>query len=145
MEEERTIAEGRLLFKQGDPADDAFLIKQGSLKIIQEHEGNFTELGVIVKGEIVGEMALLSGGKAYSASAEATEEVLVDVVRGSVLKAKLETGDATMRNVIQGLINRLYNSNKKLIALQKDIAATKGEEDRREGARRELKGERRKA
>lgn len=105
---------GCTLFRQGDIAKAAYLIQMGKVKITMEHGGHSITLAEIGPGEIIGEMALLSGGKAHSATAETTEETYLIEIDGSQLNAKYETSDPTMKKIIFCLVNRLHNTNIKL-------------------------------
>ena len=58
------LAAGDALVRQGDDADSLFVILDGRLSVLLEHEGGerqqLTELGA---GDVVGEVALIAGGK----------------------------------------------------------------------------------
>ena len=102
---------GHTLFRQGQPASSAYLIQMGRIKITMEQDGRSIVLAEVGPGEIIGEMALLSGGKAHSATAELLEETYLLEIKGDLLNAKYETSDPTMKKIIYCLVNRLHNTN----------------------------------
>ncbi len=58
-----TLKSGRNLFRQGDPADAAYLVASGWLRAaVDSPDGGEQVLNEMGPGEIVGEMALLTGG-----------------------------------------------------------------------------------
>jgi predicted acylesterase/phospholipase RssA/CRP-like cAMP-binding protein len=67
------LAAGDALVRQGDDADSLFVILEGRLSVLFEHDGGerqqLTELGA---GDVVGEVALIAGGK-RSATVSAAE------------------------------------------------------------------------
>ena len=76
---------GSYLITQGQPARYAYLILQGKVFVYQEHQNSKTELGEVGAGEIVGEMALLTGGGEHSATVEILEDVHVIEIDSSTL------------------------------------------------------------
>lgn len=59
-----TIAEipaGTAVFRQGDPGDAAYLVLSGRLRVVRREDGQDEDLADVVRGEIVGELALLTG------------------------------------------------------------------------------------
>lgn len=70
----KVFQKGELIFSQGNPADTIFLIKEGSIKLAQVTEdGREVILGILGKGDIVGESALFQR-REHLASAIALEE-----------------------------------------------------------------------
>lgn len=55
------IAAGTLLFREGDPAPDAYVVVSGRLGVFVAAEGELIPVAQISPGEIVGEMSLISG------------------------------------------------------------------------------------
>ncbi len=68
-----TLDKGELLFRQGGPADAAYLLTQGSLQIATRIPGDeLTAISLVMPGEVVGEFALLDD-RPRSASVRALE------------------------------------------------------------------------
>ena len=101
----------KLVFKTGDPADFAYVIRSGTVEIFKIIDGKEVVLAEIKKGSIFGEMALITNDP-RSASArtgnESTELYLIDQNRIDLMMKKL---DPIMRSLVLFLIHRLRKSN----------------------------------
>lgn len=85
-----TLDKGDLLFRQGGPADAAYLVSRGSLQIATRIPGDeLTAISMVMPGEVVGEFALLDD-RPRSASVralEATEGLRIPRIRINALVA----------------------------------------------------------
>lgn len=79
---------GSLLFKEGQPSDTAYLIKQGRVAIFRVLKNKRVGLGVRGPGEMVGEMGMLTA-EPQAASAEALEYTEALVLDQSLLRTML--------------------------------------------------------
>ena len=70
------LAAGQILFKEGDDADSMYVVLSGRLRATREEEGLARLVGEITRGETVGEMALLTGGK-RSATVQAMRDCVL--------------------------------------------------------------------
>ncbi len=87
-----TMKKNKFLMKEGDKSDSLYVVANGSLRV-QEHGkgGADVTLGVVRAGEILGEMALLTG-EPRSASAVALEDTkLLQVSRIEFLALEAKT------------------------------------------------------
>lgn len=66
---------GTVVLRQGDPGDSVFIIEQGRIDIVDERSGG-RRIAVLEKGDVFGEMALLTG-EPRTATAIALEDVRV--------------------------------------------------------------------
>ena len=58
------LAAGEVLFRQGDVGEHVYVLLTGSLDVLLEHpDGSETTIDHLTSGAMVGEMAILSGGK----------------------------------------------------------------------------------
>jgi len=73
---EQTYPGGILLFAEGEPGNELYIIQDGSVKISKVVNNQEILLGVLRKGDIFGEMALLED-KPRTASAEIVEDCTV--------------------------------------------------------------------
>jgi CRP-like cAMP-binding protein len=79
---DRVMEEGRLrrfqpgdvIFREGDPGDAFYLIKEGSVRVTTAMSGDPVELATLKRGSVLGEVAVLTG-KPRTATAEAVTEV----------------------------------------------------------------------
>ena len=55
----RPIPAGEMLFEEGSPGTCAFIVLEGELEALKQVEDRQVLLGVVGKGELIGEMSLL--------------------------------------------------------------------------------------
>jgi rhodanese-related sulfurtransferase len=71
---------GAIIFRQGDPADNFYIVRSGKLRAFRSNEeGLETDIGVLGPGDIFGEVALLTGNL-RSGSVETLEETVLSVL-----------------------------------------------------------------
>ncbi|WP_421884204.1 cyclic nucleotide-binding domain-containing protein [Pacificispira sp.] len=105
--ERRVFGTGSILFKEGADGDEAFLIESGKVEIaMRGRNERRVALGVLGRGELVGEMALISGGPRI-ASAVALTDVSVIVIPRSDFEGRIAAMDPVMSRVLQTLTRKL--------------------------------------
>ncbi len=67
------LKKNQLLFKEGSPGRDMFLVHEGELKVFVRNRSQISLLGIITKGEYIGELTFFDG-RARSANVLATQE-----------------------------------------------------------------------
>ncbi|MDF1722543.1 MAG: EAL domain-containing protein [Minwuia sp.] len=107
----RDIAAGTLLFAEGDPGDDAYIIESGLIEIAIGTGDTRKLIASLGPGEIVGEMALIANAP-RSASALATVNTRLLVVRRGRLMKPIENADPVMRLMIQIIVERLSDASR---------------------------------
>jgi CRP-like cAMP-binding protein len=75
----REYPRDRMIFSEGEPGDELYIIRQGSVKITKIADGNEVLLAVLKPGDMFGEMALLES-KPRAACAITHEDSLLLVV-----------------------------------------------------------------
>ncbi len=76
----RTFKRGEVIFRQGDGAEgEAYLLHEGAVEVRRQVEGEERILGTLVKGDLLGEVALFRHGS-HSATAVAVEDVTLLVI-----------------------------------------------------------------
>lgn len=107
----RFLSTGDLIFKEGEKAECAFLVKRGKLRAFRTGIKK-TTLGIIEAGEFVGEMAYING-EPRSASVEALEESeLVEIPLGT-LDLLIFSKPAWAKALLKTLATRLRDANQK--------------------------------
>lgn len=108
---QRKIAQGGILYQQGDPGDSMAIVLSGVFKVyVVTARGREVVIGFISQGDAVGEIALFDSGK-RTATVEATEPSKVLLLRaGDVRNAIARDGGAALR-VIDMLCRRLRKTN----------------------------------
>lgn len=101
-----------MLFKQGDPPDEVYLIKSGKIEIFVNEGENKKRLNIITEGEFLGEMSIIDG-RPRSASAAALEDSTVIIIDRKTLLKQIEE-DPLLGALITNLVRRLREMDRKL-------------------------------
>ncbi len=99
------LTEGDTLFDEGDSADRAYVIADGELEILKESAERKVRIAVSGPGDVVGEMALLTG-EARNAGARAITPVKLIAIPRSCLEAVLSTSVEANRALFSVFIAR---------------------------------------
>lgn len=140
----RYYQRGDTFFRQGDPCDAVYLIKEGSIKLVHVTEdGKEVILQVVGKGEVLGEASLFRE-EAHLATAIVIEDARVCVVTRQRMEDAIRKSPDLALQVITSLGNRLYeaweqvtnlntgNTREKIINLLVRLASEHGEKYERE-------------
>jgi len=103
----RTYKKDTMLFCEGEPGDELFIIQKGSVKISKVIGDNEVLLAVLKVGDIFGEMALLEG-KPRAASASAYDECEVVVVNRANFEQMIKTQPQLIAKVTTLLADRIW-------------------------------------
>ena len=94
---------------QGDPGDEAYLVMSGEIEIVLADNGKERVLSVVKRGDVVGEMALLSHApRIASARVRVTAELIV--VPEEMFQARLDKlaeTDRVLRRILDVYTARL--------------------------------------
>lgn len=107
----RFLSVGDLLFREGEKAECAFLVKKGKLRAFRDG-GKKTTLGTIFAGEFLGEMAYIHN-EPRSATVEALEECELIEIPLSTLDLLIFTKPAWTKALLKTLCKRLHEANQK--------------------------------
>ena len=106
----RSFPAGEVLFREGDPGEEMYVIQTGRVRISQVFPSGERTLAVIGPGEFFGEMAILNG-KPRTATATALEALHALVIDGRTFEAMvLGNGEIAVR-MITRLARRLHSAN----------------------------------
>lgn len=106
----RHLSPGHVLFEQGDRADDAYQITQGSIRIETEAHGTVTVLAVLREGQILGEMALFDGGPRSARAVAGPHGARVRRLSREQFEAFLH--DPLLRELVRDMAQRLREADK---------------------------------
>ncbi|GED70843.1 hypothetical protein BRE01_45450 [Brevibacillus reuszeri] len=114
--ERRTIPVGTVLFSEGDPGDQLYVIKSGKLELFIDAQkgGAAQSISVLGEGDTLGEMAMLTG-EARSATAIAATDAELYVIDRETFDKLVEEQPSISAYFIRLLSNRLTSTNKQLL------------------------------
>ena len=106
----KKLHKGEHLFKEGDIAQEAYLIKSAYVSIWKTEDSQRVNLATKVEGEIIGEMALIDD-TTRSATVTAESDVEVEIITKVQLEAMLSNAPETLSAILHQLLESLRNSN----------------------------------
>jgi len=106
----KTFESGQVIFKEGDPGTEAYLIRTGYVAISKAEGSQMVELATRGPGEIMGEMALIDD-KPRSATVSAKTKVEAEVITRTDLKSMLSQAQEPLVTILHQLLVRLRDAN----------------------------------
>ena len=103
----RRLAAGEFVFAKGDEGDCAYLIEEGEVEVIDPETG--LAFGIVGKGEIFGEIALIDGHPRSATVRTARDTLLVEIKR-SLLEELLHDTNPIVRVLLKVILER-YRTN----------------------------------
>ncbi|HEY5961595.1 MAG TPA: Crp/Fnr family transcriptional regulator [Polyangiaceae bacterium] len=115
----REFAPGELLFSDGDPGTEAYLLQDGRVRLIKRLGAAERSLRILRPGDLFGESALLAGAS-RSATAVAVTAGSVLVIDQRTLEQILTSNPAVGLRVMQQLVRRLRDAEDQIEVLMLD-------------------------
>lgn len=109
----RVYPKDSMIFSEGQPGDELYIIQKGSVKIVKIVDNNEVLLAVLKQGDIFGEMALLES-KPRSANAVAYEDCTVLAVNRANFERMVGTQPQIVTRLTQLLAERIWFIYKQL-------------------------------
>ncbi len=97
---------GKVLFKQGEKGDSAYIVNSGAIGLYREAQGRKIPLATVRRGELFGEMAVIDGTPRM-ATAFTLEDSALMVIPIDVMLDKMKKADSFIRAIIHMLMNNL--------------------------------------
>lgn len=114
----KAYAKGQLLFQQGDPAAQFYIVLNGRVKLFRlTPDGDEAILGLFSQGECLAEVFLFMGER-YPASAEVLEAVRLLQVPSAPFKRRICNEPEIMSNFLAALSLHLHNLTVQVQQLQ---------------------------
>lgn len=107
---QKKLKKGDFLFKEGEIASEAYLIKNGYVSIWRTEDSKRVNLATKTEGEIIGEMALIDH-TTRSASVTAESDLEVEVITKEQLEDMLSKAPETLSVILHQLLESLRISN----------------------------------
>ena len=130
---------GETVFSKGDAGDCAYLIQEGLVEIIANHQGHEVHISSMGQGELFGEVALIDRQPRTASVRTLKKTVLIPISR-DLLQQLLERSDPILRHLLLVILDRfrknqsdpLANSNVEISELEHSHRnAIKGEATQR--------------
>ncbi len=102
---ERVLDAGEILFHEGDPGDNAYVVASGEIEILKLEDDREARLAMSGIGVVVGEMALLTGSE-RNATARAHSKARLIVIPRSVFDDVINSSATAMRAVFDVFLER---------------------------------------
>lgn len=115
---------GELLFSDGDPAAEAYLLQEGRVRLIKRVGAIERSLRVLRPGDLFGESALVAGA-ARSSTAVAATAGSVLVIDQRTLEQILSTHPVVGMRVMQQLVRRLRDAEDQIEVLMLEDSRSK--------------------
>jgi CRP-like cAMP-binding protein len=109
----RLLAAGDVLFREGDPGTEIYIVRSGRLRITRHDGRGEVELGIADAGKMVGEMAFIDQS-ARGATLTAIERTDLAVLDLESVRAALDAQPPWMRLMMQSLIGHLRETSAKV-------------------------------
>lgn len=109
--ERRVLKAGDTIFREGESGSSAYIVQAGEVTISKLIGGTDTELAVIGKGGVFGEMSLIDD-KPRMATAKAREAATIVTVTKSIFDEKLRGTDPFVRALLRILVETIRSSSK---------------------------------
>lgn len=107
------FSRGDVIFQEGDPGTEAFLIRSGSVVIHRTVGDEDVLLALLSPGEVFGEMALVTEGK-RTATATAAEDTEIVLLAKEAFLDHLTRGTPLLREVFGSMARRLEFTSRQL-------------------------------
>jgi CRP-like cAMP-binding protein len=105
----RRFSAGTVLFRDGDPASDAFLLQEGRVRLLKQAGRMERSLRVVRPGDLFGESALIRGAS-RSSTAVALDDVLTLAFDHATFEQVLATSPEVAGRVLSQLIRRMRDA-----------------------------------
>jgi hypothetical protein len=122
----RTYLKGEPVFTRGDVGSELFVVLDGEIRIHLDHEGREVTLARIGPSMVLGEMAVFDE-QPRSASAQASVDTTVRVLRRDKLRAVVHEHPEVLLEFVKNLSQRIRVMNEQLEAQETSVPAERDE------------------
>jgi len=121
----RVFPAGEVIFQEGQPGAQAYVVEYGRVAVFKTVHDQRVDLGVVVRGGIFGEMALIDD-QPRMASAVALEETACVVIGKERLHQQLHMAPDNVRLIVGGLLSNIRVMGSELAEAQVCLAVGEG-------------------
>lgn len=105
----QVLVKNEIIFRNGDAGDCAYLIEDGQVEIFIETEVGEQRVGLIGKGELFGEIALIDH-EPRTATARVVEKTILIPIPRQLVDNLLKKSDPILRHLLSVILERFRNS-----------------------------------
>jgi len=113
--------EGETILREGETGDDAFIICHGRARVIKNIRGQSIQINTLSEGDVFGELAIISNCPRSATVVAETELMVLRIEKDVFLNLMAQHPREVGLRVIQVIVNRLFQAEKKLYG--SDMAA----------------------
>lgn len=119
-----TFEAGEELFREGDPADGAYIIEEGDVDVLTGRDDRMVKVGTLGKSDLFGEMALIMN-ETRTATIRATSHLKVLKIDADVfLRLVTEDPDAAL-SVMRSLSEKIARLTERYQELQQHVSGSR--------------------
>lgn len=107
------LPKGTMLFRQGDPGEEMFVIARGRVRLTLLHEDHEKEVDLLGPGDFFGELSLLSGAP-RTASAQIVEDATLISIRRDVFGMMMQDDLDVVFRMMNVIGQRLSQANQQV-------------------------------
>lgn len=111
---EKQFAPHDIIFREGDVADVAYVIRQGAVEILKHGDSGEVKLADLGEGEIFGEMGLFDPQTPRSATARAKGDTNVDIISAGELHDMIGQCPPRLIPIVNSVFERLRQTNQRV-------------------------------
>lgn len=108
---ERKYKKGVIIFFEGDPGDELFVIRSGFIKVYRLEQSKEITLALFRDGDFFGEMSLIQKGATRSATAETIEPSNIFALNRYEFTRFMESSPKLCFKLLEVTMTRLRNAN----------------------------------
>lgn len=112
----RTFAQGDILFREGDPAQEAFLLQRGRVRLLKRVRMVERSLSVLRPGDLFGEGAIVDGSFRISTAVALSDGVCLALDRAA-LRSIVERHPSVAERIFVQLARRLRDAEEQIEVL----------------------------
>jgi CRP/FNR family cyclic AMP-dependent transcriptional regulator len=120
MSERAGFDDGKVLFRQGDPGDAAYLIIDGQVEIVLEGPAGPVTVATLGANEIVGDMAILTGAPRNATVRAKGRLVALRIAKDPFMRMVREFPNMAV-SIMQELAHRIEATNNQLRAALSEV------------------------
>lgn len=122
VSEEQAVEKARSIFREGDAGDGVYVVLEGTVEVTKrDSQGKEQSIAKLSDGSVVGEMSLVSGDAARSASVTATSDAKLLKISSSRFQVLLQKDSVAalkmVNNLAQVMSRRMLLMNEKVVEL----------------------------